>query len=95
MTACDTSIPHFELQLVLSLKESTGWCFQICFIFTPIFGEMIQFDEQMFQLGGTSQGFLSEAFGFTHCFGELKRSDWATCSLLVVYGERLPKGSAF
>ena len=31
--------PFFEKQ-----RCKTGWWFQICFIFTPILGEMIQFD---------------------------------------------------
>ena len=29
-----------------------AYMFQICFIFTPKIGEMIQFDEHIFQMGG-------------------------------------------
>ena len=32
-----------------------GWWFQTCFIFTPIPGEMIQFDEHIFQRGWNHQ----------------------------------------
>ena len=32
-------------------RTSTRWWFQIFFIFTPILGEMIQFDEHIFQMG--------------------------------------------
>ena len=30
----------------------SGWWFQTFFIFTPIPGEMIQFDDHIFQIGG-------------------------------------------
>ena len=33
----------------------TRWEFQLRFIFTPICGEMIQFDEHIFQMGGENQ----------------------------------------
>ena len=36
-------------------KKVTSWWFQICFIFTPIPGEMIQFDEHIFQMGWNHQ----------------------------------------
>ncbi len=32
----------------------TGWWIQTFLIFTPILGEMIQFDEHMFQMGGST-----------------------------------------
>ena len=32
----------------------SGWWFQIFVIFTPIPGEMIQFDEHIFQMGGST-----------------------------------------
>ena len=35
----------------VATREITGWWFQIFFIFTPILGEMIQFDEHIFQMG--------------------------------------------
>ena len=40
----------FEFQWVLS-----GWWFQIFFVFTPILGEVIQFDEHIFQMGWNHQ----------------------------------------
>ncbi len=36
---------------VFVFQSITGWWFQICFIFTPILGEIIQFDEHIFQMG--------------------------------------------
>ena len=33
------------------VQNHTSWWFQIFFIFTPIPGEMIQFDEHIFQVG--------------------------------------------
>ena len=35
-------------------KKVTRWWFQIFFICTPNFGEMIQFDEHIFQMGWTT-----------------------------------------
>ena len=35
--------------------SSTGWCFEIFFIFTPKIGEDSHFDEHMFQIGSNHQ----------------------------------------
>ena len=44
-----------DLSLMVFTARSAGivprWCFQNVFIFTPIPGEMIQFDEHIFQMG--------------------------------------------
>ena len=32
-------------------EKETGWWFQVLIIFTPILGEMIQFEEQIFRMG--------------------------------------------
>ena len=40
--------PYLEME---TLPKITGWWFQTCFMFTPILGEMIQFDEHTFQMG--------------------------------------------
>ena len=37
--------------LYVFIGYNSGWWFLICFIFTPNLGEMIQFDEHIFQLG--------------------------------------------
>ena len=33
---------------------NSGWWFHILLVFTPILGEMIQFDDHMFQMGGST-----------------------------------------
>ena len=48
----------------LSRKISRWWFY--FFIFTPIFGEMIQFDEHIFQMGWNHQ--LDLGFSFFRCF---------------------------
>ena len=43
------SLPVVRIKTKLNPK--TGWCFPIFFIFTAKFGEMILFDEHIFQMG--------------------------------------------
>ena len=39
---------------ILHINWCIRWWFQICFIFIPIWGFMIQFDEHIFQMGGST-----------------------------------------
>ena len=41
---------HF-LYLFTPPQKMARWSFQIIFLFSPLFGEMIQFDEHIFQMG--------------------------------------------
>ena len=51
---CDRSVEgnHFQKEIRdSSFEKKSWWWFAIHFIFTPILGEMIQFDEHIFQMG--------------------------------------------
>ena len=50
---CRNSVTRMVLRnFVRCLVSRARWWFQRLFIFTPILGKMIQFDEHMFQMGG-------------------------------------------
>ena len=45
--------------------EMDGWWFQIFFMFTPNVGEMIQFDEHIFQMGWFNHQLVLDVFCFS------------------------------
>ena len=49
--------PPFSKEIPSWKPSFSGWWFQTFFIFTPILGEMIQFDEHIFQMGGSTTNY--------------------------------------
>ncbi len=48
----------FRMFLVIAVMcLKTGWWFQTCFMFIPKIGEMIPFDEHIFQMGGSTTNY--------------------------------------
>ena len=56
------------------------WWFQIFFIFTPFLGEMIQFDEHIFQMGWLNHqpvvDIINHPFWGTPIFGNIRIGDF-------------------
>ena len=44
-----------KLRGIFEIPSTTGWWFQIFFMFTPNFGEDSHFDEHIFGMGGSTQ----------------------------------------
>ena len=49
-----TSRGTYQFHYDSMIYTLTGWWFQTVFIFTRIPGEMIQFDEHIFEMGGST-----------------------------------------
>ena len=72
-------------------KQEVIWWFQMFFLFTPILGAMIQFDEDMFQMGGST----TPRRLFLHVFWKKESFEFYIGVLYDVCASRHAAGKSF